>query len=270
MVFISRAGKGKRKVTRKPRMNRPRKAPATKVQTVALIKQVMSKENETKYVRQSVANVGHNSTIQNSDIISLLPRMVQDQGEGNAYERLGTKVTPKQLRVNCAISILDGLDRSTAVTVYWYVLTARQFKSIPAVQANANMARLLRTGAANQYQEFNGQYDTASMPVNNSDFTVLKRGSFNLSKNTGYVQDTTTAGNQPLIGPVVKYLDFTIPCPAKFTYEQDNNSPRVVYYPNNFAPFMVVGYIHQDGSTPDVANTDIRVRVNTGLWYDDS
>jgi len=246
------------------------KAKTRKAATVKLIKQVMANEVETKFVAETTMRTSFNSSISAGDKIRLLPKLVQDQGEGNAYERLATKVSPRKLKISCHVSLTPALTRSTAVTVHWFVLTSRQYKNINDVLANANMQRLLRTGNSGQYFPFDGNVDVGMLPVNNTDFTVLKRGSFNLSKNTGLVQDDTTAGNQPIVGPVSKSWSFDLATPAKLIYEQDNNSPRVVYYPNNFAPFIVMGYTHQDGSIPDVLNADCTGIVQTQLYYDDA
>jgi len=262
----------------KPRRLGVRKAGTTtrtapvksKQAVVSLVKSVMAREIETKYVQQSITNTASNSPITNADVYSCLPRLVQDQGEGNAYERMGTKITPKSLKVTCHVSLTPGIERSTAIIVHWFMLTAKQFKSYSTLPANVNMARLLRTGDFVQYADFNGSIDRSALPVNTTEFSVIKRGSFKLSKNTGFTQDSTASGNQPIAGPLYKSWSVTIPTPAKLTYEQDNNTPRVVYYPNNFAPFLVVGYTHQDGSTPDFTNQDIAIRHQAHLWYDDA
>jgi len=241
-----------------------------KTAQVKLIKSVIAAENETKFCAVTVRYGAHNSEITQTDMIPCLPKLVQDQGEGNAYERLSTKISPRKLSLHCQVGWGPNLTRSGAITVYWFVLTSKSYKSMTGVLANANMQRLLRTGDSNQYGPFSGSPDTAMLPVNNTDFNVIKRGSFNLSKNTGVVQDITTAGNQPVAGPLMKKWVVNIPCPSKLIYEQDNNSPRVEYYPNNFAPFVVFGYTHQDQTIPDYTNQDIWVTAKSQIWYDDA
>jgi len=248
----------------------PKKAPATKSQTVALVKQVIAREQETKYVSFLSGNGDFNSTISAADIIDCLPPLLQDSGQGNAYERLGIKVSPRSLTVKCHVSIGPAVTRSSAVTVYWYLLTAKSSKNLTQLPSNVSMSRLLRAGNSNQYVSFDGTPYAAMLPVNTSDFTVLKRGSFNLQKNTGVVQDSTAGGNQPLVGPVSKTWSMKLDPPAKLIYEADNASPRTVYFPNNYAPFLVFGYVHQDQSVPDLVNQDIRVTTASELWYDDA
>lgn len=245
------------------------KAPATKTQTVQLIKNVMARENETKYRAETTGSQLSNSQIGSGDIIRLLPKLVQDQGEGRAYERMATKITPKSLRANCHVSFAPGLNRSMAIEVHYFVLTSKSQRNINSV-LGLSLQNLLRTGDQNLFFHFDGNVDVATLPVNTTEYNVLKRGKFKLSKNTGLLQDDTTAGNQPLGGPVSKSFSVSIPTPAKLVYEQDDQTPRQVNYPNNFAPFIVFGYTHQDTSVPDFLNTDIKVVVRPELWYDDA
>jgi len=246
-----------------------KKAPATKTQAVQLIKNVMARENETKYRSETTGSQLSNSQITSGDIIRLLPKLIQDEGDGTAYQRLGTKITPKSLRVNCHVSFAPSLNRSMAVEVHYFVLTSKSQKNINSV-LGLTLANLLRTGDQNMYFPFDGNVDIAMLPVNTTEYNVIKRGSFKLSKNTGLLQDSTTAGNNPLGGPSSKSFVVTIPTPAKLVYEQDDQTPRQVNYPNNFAPFIVFGYTHQDTSTPDFLNQDIKVVVRPQLWYDDA
>jgi len=252
------------------RVAKPRTAPVkSKKQQVALIKSVIAQESETKYRSETTGSQLSNSQIGSGDIIRLLPKLLQDQGEGRAYERVATKITPKKLTAHCHVSFAPELNRSMAIEVHYFVLTSKSQKNTNSV-LGLTLANLLRTGDQNMYFPFDGNVDVATLPVNTTEYNVIKRGKFKLSKNTGLLQDSTTAGNQPLGGPASKSFVVTIPTPAKLIYEQDDQSPRQINYPNNFAPFIVFGYTHQDTSVPDFLNTDIKVVVRPHLWYDDA
>jgi len=250
--------------------NRPRRsAVKNKKATVKLIKKVIASESETKFRSETTGNQLSNSQISSGDIIRLLPKLIQDEGEGNAYQRLATKVTPRSLRAHCHVSFAPDLNRSMAIEVHYFVLTSKSQKNTNSI-LGLTLANLLRTGDQNMYFPFDGNVDVAMMPVNTTEYNVIKRGKFKLAKNTGLLQDSTTAGNQPLGGPVSHSFVVSVPTPAKLVYEQDDQSPRQVNYPNNFAPFIVFGYTHQDTSVPDFLNTDIKVVVRPTLWYDDA
>lgn len=246
-----------------------KKAPVTKTQAVRLIKNVIARETETKFRSETTGAFTSNSAITSADIVRLLPKLVQDEGDGNAYQRLATKVTPRSLKAHLHVSVSPDVNRSLAITVHYFVLTSKSQKNINSV-LGLTLANLLRTGDPNMYFNFDGNVDNAMLPVNTTEYNVIKRGKFNLAKNTGLLQDSTTAGNQPLGGPVSKDWTITIPTPAKLIYDQDNQSPRTINYPNNFAPFIVFGYTHQDTSVPDYTNQDIKVVVRPELWYDDA
>jgi len=242
---------------------------AKKAATVKLIKQVMANEVETKFRSETTGSQLSNSQISSGDIIRLLPKLVQDEGQGTAYERLATKISPRSLKAHCHVSFAPDLNRSMAIEVHYFVLTSKSQKNTNSI-LGLTLANLLRTGDQNMYFPFDGNVDVATLPVNTTEYNVLKRGKFKLSKNTGLLQDSTTAGNQPQGGPVSHSFVVNIPTPAKLVYEQDNQSPRQINYPNNFAPFIVFGYTHQDTSVPDFLNTDIKVVVRSALWYDDA
>lgn len=254
---------------RAPRRKRAAKAVPRKAATVKLIKSVIAGETETKFVSETTGAFTANSAITSADIVRLLPKLIQDEGEGFAYQRLATKVAPRSLKAHLHVSFAPEVNRSMAITVHYFVLTSKSQKNINSV-LGLTLANLLRTGDSNMYFNFDGNVDNAMLPVNTTEYNVIKRGKFNLAKNTGLLQDSTTAGNQPLGGPVSKDWTITIPTPAKLVYEQDNQSPRTVNYPNNFAPFIVFGYTHQDTSVPDYLNQDIKVVVRPEMWYDDA
>jgi len=267
MAYKRRSTKSKsRKSAMTPKRKRVRYAPKP---TVALIKSVIAREQETKFRSETTGSQLSNSQISSADIIRLLPKLVQDQGGGTAYERLATKISPRSLTADCHVSFAPDLNRSMAIEVHYFVLTSKSQKNINSV-LGLTLANLLRTGDQNMYFPFDGNVDVAMLPVNTTEYNVIKRGKFKMSKNTGLLQDSTTAGNQPLGGPVSKSFKVTIPTPSKLVYEQDDQSPRQINYPNNFAPFIVFGYTHQDTSVPDFLNTDIKVVVRSHLWYDDA
>jgi len=236
----------------------------------AVVKKQIASELETKFVSFTQTDSGRNSNLALADVIPCLPPLVQDQGLGSSFQRLGCKVSPKSLYTDVHVSLYPALLRSTAVIVHVYVLTCKAFKSMPTVLSSAPITKLLRSGDANQTFNFDGHIDNAMLPINNADFTLIKHKKFVLQKNTGLTQDEIGDGNQPLGGPISKSFRVKLDPPAKLIYEQDGNLPRTVLYPNNYAPFMLIGYTHTDGSIIDYANQDIFVTVRPSLWYDDA
>jgi len=250
-------------------------APKSKKAVVALVKDVMAREIETKFRSQaSCITQACNSAITNADILTCLPRLVQNQPNtsGSIYERAGTKISPKKLNIKAMINITPDIARSTNVVVCYYVLTHKSLKHFPDLAANQNVeTHLFKTGDVSETYGMDGLYLNSTFPINDSEYVCLKQGKFLLGKNTGVLQDSLSTGNQPMYGNhLCKMLNFDIKCPAKLVYDQDSNSPRLVYYPNNFAPFIVFGYFHQDQSVADNVSQDITVTLRSSLWYDDA
>lgn len=256
------------------RAEKRKTAPKSKKATVQLIKSVIAREEETKFVSQTQQfRVTHNSNISNGDIIPCLPALRQDEGDGAAWQRMGIKVTPRSAYVDCFVSLSD-VERSCAIEVFWYLLTHKSQKAIPQlnVTGGVDMTEFLRTGEASRTVAFTGTTDTCSLPVNNAMFNVLKKGSFKLGKNTGQVQDSITVGNQPLYGAIHKRWRIQLKCPKKLTYNQDPGvaGARTVFYPLGYAPFIVFGYVHQNQTIPDSLNQDISVTTRNSMFYDDA
>lgn len=267
----------KSKLKRKPlglarRSSKPRARTATKSAkaVVSIVKSVIAKEIETKFVSETVSNGPYNSEITNADVIAVLPKLqaMDNSNVGSAWQRTGTKISPKSLTLHCQWS-LTPVTRSSAVVVHYFILTSKIYKATPSLSA-AQMGRLLRSGASTLAEPFTGFINNSQLPINDQDFNVITRGHFTLQKNTGDVQDSTTAGNQPIVSPVCKIKTFKIPVPSKLTYDQDNALPRLVFYPNGYAPFLVFGYTHQDGSTPDMAFQDVSLVARANMWFDDA
>jgi len=243
--------------------------------TVALIKSVLAQEIETKFRSQApVINVAYNGQITNSDLISLVPTLYQasTSDPSTAYERQAMRVSPKKLTCEFMVNITKDLARSTNVVVCWYALTHKSTKHFPDLSVNQDISdSLFRTGDSNMTYGFDGIYLNSTFPVNDAEYKVLKRGKILLGKNTGQIQDSTTAGNQPVYGNhTCKIVRFNIKCPEKLIYEQDKFTPRTVAYPTNFAPFIVFGYFHQDQTPFDLVNQDISVTLRQSLWFDDA
>jgi len=268
---ISRAGKGKRRPARKAR-GAKKTAPKTRPAAVALIKSVIAREQETKFRSELVSDrVGHNSQIGFADIINCLPKLVQDQGEGAIYERLGRKVAVRSHQFHLDVALQD-FNRSMNVIVHVWILKNRQVNDFARLDStNTPLGRLLMLGSSAQYQAYNGYAQDSMLPVNSSQFTVLHHRSFYLGKNTGNLQDDVVSGNQPAYTQNLrKRLVFKLKAPKQLVYEQDNNTPRTIYYPSNYAPFCVVGYQHVSNGDPDYANLDLTVTARANLWFDDA
>lgn len=248
-------------------------APKTKTAQVALIKSVIARENETKFRSELVSDrVTHNSQIGFADIINCLPKLVQDQGEGAIYERLGRKIKPVKHQFQIEVAMSD-VSRSNNIIVHMWILKNRQVNDFARLDStNTPTSRLLMLGSSAQYQSYNGYAQDAMLPINTSQFVQLYHKKFFLGKNTGVLQDSTTAGNQPTfaVGNLVRKFVFNLKTPAMLTYEQDNNSPRTIYYPSNYAPFCVVGYQHVSNGDPDYTNQDIIVTARANLFFDDA
>ena len=154
-------------------------APKTKTAQVALIKSVIARENETKFRSELVSDrVTHNSQIGFADIINCLPKLVQDQGEGAIYERLGRKIKPVKHQFQIEVAMSD-VSRSNNIIVHMWILKNRQVNDFARLDStNTPTSRLLMLGSSAQYQSYNGYAQDAMLPINTSQFVQLYHKKF--------------------------------------------------------------------------------------------
>lgn len=248
------------------------KTVTTKKAVTALVKSVIAREDETKFRSEIVSDrVTHNGQISFSDLIKCLPSLKQDQGEGAIYERVGRKVSVRGCHFHIDVGMAD-VTRSNNIIVHMWILVNKAVSNLSFLDnGNTGLAgNLLMLGSSGLFQGYNGYAQDAMLPVNSSRYKVLHHKTFVLGKNTGTLQDSTTAGNQPGWTTLRRKFLFKLKAPKTLVYEQDNVTPRTVQYPSNYAPFCVIGYQHVSNSDPDYANQDITVTARANLWFDDA
>ena len=247
-------------------------APKTMKSEVALIKKVIARVTETKFNSDLVKDrIGYNSQIAFSDLIPCLPRIPQDNGNGETFLRVGRKISVQSCQFYIEVGMAD-VSRANNIIVHLWILTNKMVKDISLLtSANTPTSALLNAGGQSQYQAYNGYAQDSMLPINTSQYAVLAHRKFFLGKNTGTLQDSTTAGNQPSFTHALnKRMVFKLKCPKTLIYEQDNGSPRSVYFPSNYAPFCLLGYQHVSNTDPDYFNQDVVVTARANLYYDDA
>ena len=125
---------------------------------------------------------------------------------------------------------------------------------------------MLKSGASSLIQTYNGAIVDENLPINNDEFTVLKKFTFNLIANVGQPNGDTTAGNSPNVTPCFKNLSYTYKLKSPLKYTPGGTTD----FPNGHAPFWVFGYAHTDGTAPDVLNRDVLVSYMNQMTYKDA
>ena len=237
------------------------------------IKRVVAGTQETKYRAEALRCPNGLSTLNEmtvftsgitgtGEIYSLLPQL----NEGNAsWERNGTTVFPKKLRVKINLVSTQTNLKNSDYMVYAFFLESTSVKAIANYTA-IPITQLLEDGAG-AHSQFDGTALTSLYKIDNNTFKVIKvikkRMIYNvpigpLAGAAAVAQDHTTNHHS---------MTLDIPVPKRLLYPTETAT-----YPTNFAPFMVLGFIDNTyyGDNAPGATEFVYVEGRSELWYKDS
>lgn len=196
-------------------------------------------------------SIAHNASITGGDAYPVLPAVPP----GTAYnQRTGDKIRPKSLVVDAAISFNDygqGYAPEPMLVKVW-ILQHRGTRTYPV--GAVPLTNLLDGGAGST--SWDGSTMNSLLPINKDEFMVLGQRTFTIMDHTAEEGAHETKRIQIKVRGVPKTLHY--------------DSVAAPNYPSNFAPFMVVGWCRNDGTTP--LPTDIALRCTSWcrLTYEDA
>lgn len=263
-------GKGKRfttMMTKKPVGGLYR---STALIAKSVAKRVVRKEAEDKFVSTQGAVLFNSRISSSSECYPLLPQIPQGTDD---WQRIGDKVRGKYLYVKGYVQLDQYyLDNTTGTqyippfTIRVLCLSQKNVKVGSEVSSRIDVAHLLKdnigTGDARPYD---GNVLDNLAPINKDLFKVhmdkkikfswVARGDLTVSGDTGYGvgQERT------------KYFKVRIKLPATLTFDNGNGS-----WPNNFAPFLCVGAVNDDGTGKYITGTPFRVGWLSTAYFEDA
>jgi len=238
--------------------------------TVRLVKQVMNRELETKYVTDMRTSIAFNSAIgnYNAEAYAAIPGVGLQNTVNQTYTRVGNEISPLSLTLDMIIG-LNSVQRSCALKVDVYVMTRKDTKYIPTILARTDSPQFFNQGFSPGIQNYTGYPNNAYLRYNLNEFSILKHKSFILAGNVGLPNGDTTAGNSPNLLPgCAKQIHFNIPCPKTLKYSELTLTSAT--YPMNFAPFLVIGYSKVDGTGPDATFQSIVASWTCAMTFKDA
>lgn len=240
-------------------------ADTKKVQVMRLVKKMIDNRVEDKHVLWTLDNLtDHNSGIGVAgDVVPLVQQIAQGTGEQN---RLGDRIRPKYLKVSGIVTLdkLSGFQYSQNIRGRIIAFKQNDVK-VGSANASVDIAHLLRSPDAPYSQYFTGAARDLCLPVNTDKFKVLYDKQFKLVP-CNYAGVGLTAGQIAPPNPYMTFkYSFKVKLPSSLKYDTANGD-----WPNNFAPFMVIGYSYPDGTAPDVMATMITNTAVSHLIFEDA
>lgn len=265
-------------------------APRARKAVATIAKRVLNRAVETKYVAENQEPIAiYGDTLAGGgppQLFTCLPDIVQGD---ESLMRNGNKLNPRrhttqlQFTFNEDPQILSGgvgVPASQAgwdITVHVWYGFAKRYKNVADVQANAAaiLAEMLDTGNGGQ-SRFTGLMSDELFELN-KEFLTLRHKKVRMYKNAGLanVLDTTS----PSLG-MPEYQGARVSLswkpPKSLLYKDE-----VAQIPENYAPFIIVGYSHNDGTqASDITNAGpttnplqvsaVKMVRTDKLWFKDA
>lgn len=225
------------------------------------MKKLIARETENKMVGARIeTNVLHNSAIGGADPRAVIPQVTQGVA---SYQRIGDKIKPKSLVVKGILA--PSAEQPDNQPLYVRVLILAQ-KSIKVGQfvngGNVNVDQLLRPNSAvapNDQIAYSGTTHNINDPVNTDLFRVY------MDKTILLCPVDQTKSTETLQASVRRWKYTFKKLPSTLSFDEANAD-----WPNNFAPFVAVGYAYADGTSPDVIQLRVNSTIDSYLTFEDA
>lgn len=238
-------------------------APTTRAQVAKIAEAVVKRDTETQYICDNHelnfdAIYGDTYPTGGSvQVFSCLPQIVQSGGE-QSYGRRGVKVEPVKHCTDLQFCFSPEQLISTGgpaarvdsvawdVTVHIWYGYVKRYKSTDDVNANKIfIANNLFEIDGSTQQRFSGRLRDLTYE-RNAEFGALKHKSFRMFKDQG-LANTLTSQYFPAV--TQKKLRLWFKPPKSLKYADDTS-----FYPENYAPFVLIGYCHNDNTQASNTN----------------
>lgn len=244
----------KRKVVRRRLVNKPSIA--------RVVKRILNSRLETKVASFTVSYTNFNSAISaNSEFYRLCPSLVPGGGQN---QRIGDSVNPKRLEIMGVVSYnADTYATSQAIMARLFAFQDKSVRSYDNVaQVNAQLIDVGGTPST-----YGGTLLNSISPLNRDRFQFYANKTFKFTKPYGIT--TGSSSTTAITSPFSSCKTFKIVIRGK-------NLPNVLKYgandnnPENFAPYLALGYCYQQNNTPDVTDTKIGLSFVSTLYFTDA
>lgn len=237
-----------------------------KAGVLAVVRRMINRSAENKVIGNKVEDgVVHNSPIGSSDCEPIVPEIApMDSATGStATQRIGDRVTPKSLTVKGLVSINPEQGTNSLGDLYVRILILSQKDIKVGARINSldvDTGSLLRPAfptVGDSEVAFTGKTMELHYPVNRDKFRVYYDKIHRIKMTKNLSQDTWEQYS-------FRWSYTFKELPASLTFDEGNGN-----WPNNFAPFVTMGYAYADGSAPDTAQVKIISNTFSQLTYED-
>lgn len=228
-------------------MKTPQQKANSRVATVGMVKKILHKNAETKFMGLTYNASFNNKIVAPADVIKLVPSIVNGVLDN---ERVGNKITPRGLKVVLSITAMTS-NPNIELLPRIFILSSKNLKDWPTLQAQVDLTKLLDDGTGER--SFGGDITDYQAPVNKELFIVHKD-----------IKTKIHLGNvEQNLGRTRTYT-FWIKCPKVLNYNDG------MVDANNFAPFLTCAFACGDFSVPSDGYLPMKLALTSTLYYEDA
>lgn len=257
----------RRKNVRKPRAKRPYKKRAMKSSTrfTKAVQRIIHKDAETKQAFTNLVPTSFNSGISSlGDVIQVLPNVSQGTADNG---RIGDQIRAQSLTVKGAVvwspSVGSfGTFANSRLGVRIFIVQPRNLTDYTSVNGAYSSWQNILLKKGGTTSAFTGQLSDLWAPINSD--AIIKYYDKVFYLNGTY--QSTAVGSTQLLGST-KIFSHTFKLRNKLL-KYDNTIGSGIT-PVNYAPVMLIGYCHMDGSGPDTVSTAVVAMADMILNYED-
>lgn len=230
------------------------------------VKKILHAQVETKQAFSSLPSTAFNSGITAvGDIQNLLPTIAQGTAD-NA--RIGDQIKGQRLSIKGAVVYSPsagsyGTYSNARLAVRIMIIQPKQYGDYSAIYNNFATwsPYLLKKGGTTT--NFSGTMSDLWAPINTD--AITKYYDKIMYLNGAY--ERTAVGGYQLLGST-KFFKINLKLRNK-TIKYDSSVSSGLS-PTNYAPIMLIGYVHMDGSAPDSVSTAITAQYDSIFDYEDA
>lgn len=233
---------------------------------VKAVEKIIHKNIETKQAFHGLSTTSYNSGINSSgDTTKVVPSIAQGVYDN---QRIGDQIKAQSLTIKGAVvynpsaGAYGGYSNSR-VACRLMVVQPRKYSNIDDVQSNAAswLAYLLKKGGSTS--SFNGDLSDLWAPINSDG--IIKYYDRIIYLDSPY--QVTAVGSQDMKGSY-KLFKIKMNCRNKLLKYDTNVSSGL--YPTNYAPVVILGYAHMDGSSADTLTTAVQMTYDSIFNFEDA
>lgn len=228
-----------------------------------LVRRIANRGIEVKHVGTNTVNADFNSTI--SAAAECYPLMPTVSEGTDGHNRIGDKVKPKYLLVKGKLHYSSSVQGTylPPSTVRIMILTQKNVKTRAQV-GTVDTDHLLKDNIGTDVgRAYTGSSFDNLAPINKDLFHVYMDRKV---KMRAQIEKQLGDNNTVLGYATQRTYTFTkkIKCPASLTFDDGNGDT-----PNNFCPFICLGGVNDDSSTPWTLTTPYHLTVQSELYFVD-